>query len=148
MNKRINGSIHAHRSAFIIFLDRVLYSSASERKQAHSQEGDMRTLTRQVSVDLNVHTRLWLARGLCALALTCCLSSVAAAYTIVMRGGRRIEAPAHFVLTPTALTYEAAPGLNVTLPLAEIDIAATERANNEPPGSLLRRAQATTATVK
>jgi hypothetical protein len=80
-------------------------------------------------------------RLLGALALACLLPVAAAGYTIVMRGGRRIEAPANFVLTQTTLTYEAAPGLNVTLPLAEIDIAATERANNEPAGSLLRRAQ-------
>ncbi|MFL6208116.1 MAG: hypothetical protein ACJ74W_04660 [Pyrinomonadaceae bacterium] len=72
--------------------------------------------------------------------LICLLTGPVSAYTIIMRGGRRIEAPANFVVTQTALTYEAAPGLNVTLQLAQIDIAATERINNEPPGSLLRRA--------
>jgi hypothetical protein len=74
------------------------------------------------------------------LVLACLLTGTVSAYTIIMRGGRRIEAPANFVVTQTALTYEAAPGLNVTLQLAQIDIAATERVNNESPGSLLRRA--------
>jgi hypothetical protein len=74
------------------------------------------------------------------LVLLCLLTGSVSAYTIIMRGGRRIEAPANFVVTQTALTYEAAPGLNVTLQLAQIDIAATERVNNESPGSLLRRA--------
>jgi hypothetical protein len=77
-----------------------------------------------------------------ALLLAALLPCAASAYTIIMRGGRRVEAPAHFVVTQTALTYEAAPGVQVTLPLAHIDIAATERANNEQPGSLLRRASA------
>lgn len=82
------------------------------------------------------------ARGLCAFLLVCLLPCAAAAYTIVMRSGRRVEAPGNFKVTPTTLTYEAAPGLSVTLQLAQIDIAATERANGEPSGSLLRRAQA------
>jgi murein DD-endopeptidase MepM/ murein hydrolase activator NlpD len=70
------------------------------------------------------------------------LPSAGYAYTIIMRNGRRIEAPAHFVVTQTTLTYAAAPDLNVTLQLSQIDVAATEQANNEPAGSLLRRAHA------
>jgi len=102
----------------------------------------MRTLTEWTDSKVNGLMRVWLRRGLCALALACLLPVAVSAYTIVLRGGRRIEAPDNFVVTQTTLTYEAASGLNVTLPLAEIDIAATERANNEPPGSLLRRASA------
>ncbi len=80
-----------------------------------------------------------------AFMLACLLPCAVSAYTIIMRGGRHMTAPAAFVVTQTALTYTAAPGLSVTLPLTQIDIAATERANNEAPGSLLRRigAQAT-----
>src|SRR5947209_2866982 len=100
----------------------------------------MQRLKERSSVNVNSLLRACLRRGLCALALACLLPVVVAAYTIVMRGGRHIEAPANFSVTQTTLTYEAAPGLNVTLPLAEIDIAATERANNEPQGSLLHRA--------
>jgi hypothetical protein len=81
------------------------------------------------------------------LVLACLLTGTVSAYTIIMRGGRRIEAPANFVVTQTALTYEAAPGLNVTLQLAQIDIAATERVNNESPGSLLRRANNASAST-
>ncbi len=63
----------------------------------------------------------------------------ASAYTIVMRGGKRVEIPAQFQVTTTTLTYEAAPEIQITLQLAAIDIAATEKANNETAGSLLRR---------
>ncbi|HYO92584.1 MAG TPA: hypothetical protein VEQ40_13155, partial [Pyrinomonadaceae bacterium] len=76
-----------------------------------------------------------------ALTLAVLFPIAASAYTIVMRGGRRIEIPSTFIVTSKTLTYEAAPGINVTLMMTGIDIAATERANNEPPGSLLRRAQ-------
>ena len=64
------------------------------------------------------------------------------AYTVVMRGGRRVEIPSHFVVTATTLTYEVSPGIQITLQMAAIDIPATERANNEPPGSFIRRGQA------
>jgi hypothetical protein len=63
----------------------------------------------------------------------------ASAYTIVMRGGKRIEIPAKFLVTATTLTYEAGPEIQITLQLAAIDIPATEKANNETAGSLLRR---------
>jgi hypothetical protein len=76
-----------------------------------------------------------------ALALVLLLAVSASAYTLVMRSGRRIEIPSRFVVTSTALTYETHPGIQVTLQLRAIDIPATERANNEVPGSLLRRAE-------
>ena len=76
-----------------------------------------------------------------ALTLAMFLPVTACAYTVVMRGGRRIEIPPTFIVTSKTLTYEAAPGINITLMMTGIDIAATERANNEPAGSLLRRAQ-------
>ena len=63
----------------------------------------------------------------------------ASAYTIVMRGGKRIEIPEKFQVTATTLTYEAGQEIQITLQLAAIDIPATERANNETAGSLLRR---------
>lgn len=63
------------------------------------------------------------------------------AYTIVMKGGRRIEIPSRFIVTATTLTYEAGPGIQITLAMAAIDIPASEKANNEAPGSLLRRLQ-------
>jgi hypothetical protein len=58
-----------------------------------------------------------------------------------MRGGHRIEIPDKFEVTRTALTYETASGIYVTVQMSSIDIAATERANAEPAGSLLRRAE-------
>jgi hypothetical protein len=71
------------------------------------------------------------------------LAVTANAYTVVMRGGRRIEIPSRFVVTASTLTYEAAPGVQITVQMAAVDIPATEKANNEQPGSLLRRGQLT-----
>ena len=73
-------------------------------------------------------------RALVALLLACAFASAAAAYTLVMRGGRRVEVPERFLLTETTLTYETAPGISVTLQLAHVDIAATERENREARG--------------
>lgn len=75
-------------------------------------------------------------------ALVSVLCAAANAYTVVMHGGRRIEIPAHFVVTASTLTYEVSPGVQITLEMAAINIPATEKANNEPPGFLMRRAQA------
>jgi len=76
------------------------------------------------------------------LLLLVLLPSSAAAYTLVMRGGRRVEIAEGFRLSGAQLTYEAAPGVSVTLPLDLVDVAETERANNEPAGSFFRRAAA------
>jgi len=66
------------------------------------------------------------------------LAGSAVAYTLVFRGGRRAEIPEEFTVTTTTLTYEAAPGINQTVQLAMIDVAATERLNNEAPGSFFK----------
>lgn len=85
------------------------------------------------------HTFARIAATLLLLFMTV---QAASAYTLVMRGGRRIQIPDTFSVTRLTLTYEAAPGISVTLQMSMIDIAATERINNEPLGSLLRRAEA------
>lgn len=68
------------------------------------------------------------------LALT---ATVANAYTIVMRDGRKIEIPKEFTVTNTTLTYETAPGIQVTIQLAAVDIAATERVNGQAAGNFM-----------
>ncbi len=80
-------------------------------------------------------------RLICAAMLALVLPVVACAYTVVLRSGRRIEIPASFTVTKLTLTYESAPGLNITLLISTIDVQATERANNEPAGALLKRAE-------
>lgn len=80
-------------------------------------------------------------RLVCAAMLAVLLPVAACAYTIVLRGGRRIEIPASFTVTKLTLTYESAPGINITLLMSTIDVQATERANNEPAGALLKRAE-------
>jgi hypothetical protein len=69
------------------------------------------------------------------------------AYTVIMLGGRRVEIPSRFVVTPATLTYEVSEGIQITIPMAVIDIAATEKANHELPGSLLARARSIQPTV-
>jgi hypothetical protein len=78
-------------------------------------------------------------RAALVLTFTLLVAAYASAYTIVMRDGRRLEIPDSFTVTPHTLTYEHAPGIQITLQMTSIDIAATEAANNEPLGSLLKR---------
>jgi hypothetical protein len=68
--------------------------------------------------------------------------SAANAYTLVMRDGRRVEIPNEFTVTNSTLTYEAGTGFQITIQLSTVDIAATERANGEPSGSLLQKGSA------
>jgi hypothetical protein len=77
----------------------------------------------------------------CAAMLALLLPVAVCAYTVVLRSGRRLEIPANFSVTKLTLTYETAPGINITLLMASVDIEATERANNEPAGGLLKRAE-------
>jgi hypothetical protein len=84
---------------------------------------------------------IWSAtRLICSITFALLLPVVACAYTVVLRSGRHIEIPANFVVTKLTLTYEAAPGINITLVMSSIDIQATERINNEPAGALFKRA--------
>ena len=69
------------------------------------------------------------------------LANAAAAYTVVFRDGHQVDAPSVFTMTTTTLTYEVAPGINRTLQLVLIDVAATERANHEAPGSFFKHAE-------
>ena len=62
------------------------------------------------------------------------------AYTVVMRDGRRVEIPNEFTVTNSTLTYDVGNGMQVTIKLNTIDIAATERANREAPGSFVSKA--------
>jgi hypothetical protein len=62
------------------------------------------------------------------------------AYTVVMRDGRRVEIPNEFTVTNSTLTYDVGTAMQVTIQLNTVDIAATERANAESAGALLRRA--------
>lgn len=75
------------------------------------------------------------------------LTIVVNAYTIVLRDGRRLEIPNNFTVSKMTLTYEISPGFQKTVLLDSIDIAATERANNEPLGSFLKQGRNKTVTV-
>jgi len=70
------------------------------------------------------------------------------AYTVVMRDGRRVEIPNEFTVTNSTLTYQVSNGFQITVQLNAVDIAATERANGESPGSLLQRAGAPKGVIE
>lgn len=80
------------------------------------------------------------AWGMATVLLALLLPVAASAYTLVMRSGRRVEIPAKFTVTSTAVTYEVAPGIAYTVQLSGVDLAATERINQEPAGSFINRA--------
>lgn len=61
------------------------------------------------------------------------------AYTLVMRGGGRVEIPDNFIVTTVGVSYTVGNGIGVTVQMTNIDIAATERANKETAGSFLSR---------
>jgi hypothetical protein len=86
-------------------------------------------------------------RIICALLLALILPASAWAYTVVLRGGRRVMIPQTFTATRATLTYEYAPGIYITLQVSTIDFAATDRANNEPTGSFLKRLEQQAATA-
>jgi len=75
-----------------------------------------------------------------ALLVLLALPIMASAYTIVLRDGRRLEVPNNFSVSNSTLTYEVSADIQVTLQLATINIAATEKANGEASGALLKRA--------
>ncbi len=89
----------------------------------------------------SLFTRRLFARIAAAAILLLTLSVVASAYTIVLRDGRRIEVASDFTLTKSTLTYEIAPGISRTVQLILVDVAATERANNQAPGSFAKQAE-------
>jgi hypothetical protein len=87
--------------------------------------------------------KLTLARIVSVVVFGVIISGTASAYTVIMRGGRQVEIPSQFVVTASTLTYEVSRGVQVTINVAAIDIPATDKANHEVPGSLLRRIQDT-----
>src|ERR1700749_4847197 len=63
-----------------------------------------------------------LFRKLLVVAFVIAVSAGAAsAYTLVMRSGRRVEIPNTFTLSKSTLTYETAPGIQVSVQLVSID---------------------------
>ena len=84
------------------------------------------------------------SRILSAVLFLCLTVSAVNAYTVVMRDGRRVEIPNEFTVTNSTLTYQVSNGFQVTIQLNTVDVAATERANGAPTGSLLQKAAAPT----
>src|SRR5260370_12695771 len=98
-------------------------------------------MLKNLSLTNGFHLRRALTNFAVAAALLLMLALTASAYTLVLRSGQRIEIPSEFTLTKTTLTYEVSPGFNKTLLLVLIDVAATERANHEAPGSFFKHTE-------
>src|SRR5687767_555157 len=81
-----------------------------------------------------------LNRFIMAVVFLVLTATVASAYTLCMRNGRRIEIPNDFTVTTSTLTYTVGSGIQITHQLSGIDIAKTERVNGEPSGSFMARA--------
>ena len=64
-------------------------------------------------------------------------ATVANAYTIVMRDGRKIQIPDEFTVTNKTLTYSVNSGIQITIQLSGVDIAATERVNGQAAGNFM-----------
>lgn len=88
----------------------------------------------------SIFTWRLLARSSVCAVLLLTLSIAVSAYTIVLRDGRQIEIGPEFTLTKSTLTYEIGPGITRTIQLVLVDVAATERANNETAGAFLKHA--------
>lgn len=80
-----------------------------------------------------------LRRFLIVVSFLLLTATVANAYTLVMRNGRRVEIPDDFTVTASTLTYTVGSGIQITLQLSGINIPATERANQQAPGSFLAK---------
>jgi hypothetical protein len=90
----------------------------------------------------NVRFAMGLHKFLISFVFLVLTATVASAYTVVLRDGRRVEIPNEFTVSGSTLTYQVGSGMQITLQLNTVDIAATERANGEAPGSFLRKANA------
>jgi hypothetical protein len=94
-----------------------------------------------LSLTNGFHLRRALTNFGVAAGLVLMLAITASAYTLVLRNGQRLEIPSEFTLTKVTLTYEISPGFNKTMQLVLIDVAATERANNEAPGGFFKHTE-------
>ncbi len=84
-----------------------------------------------------------LGRTLTLLTVMLMLPAIASAYTLVLRDGRHVVIPETFTVGPSTLTYEAGDGIQITIQLATVNIAATERLNGGP---LVTRSSTPTTT--
>lgn len=70
-----------------------------------------------------------LRKGFLILATALLLPVVLSAYTVVLKNGRHLEAREHYVVERGVAKFVGTDGKPYQIPLAEIDVPATERAN-------------------
>lgn len=82
-----------------------------------------------------------LRKGFLILAAVLLLPVVLSAYTVVLKNGRRLEARERYVVERGVANFVGTDGQPHQIPLAEIDVPATERANAAAAPELSRRRQ-------
>ena len=78
-----------------------------------------------------------LRKAFTSIVLLVLMASAASAYTLVMRNGRHVEIPDDFTVSNSTLTYEVSSGIQVTIQVAGIDIAARASAGAYGANALL-----------
>src|SRR3989304_4556061 len=68
-------------------------------------------------------------KGLLVLLAALLVPALAAAYTMVLKDGRKIEAQSRYVMESGVVKFTGADGRAYQFPLAQVDLVATNRAN-------------------
>jgi len=68
-------------------------------------------------------------KGLLVLLAALLIPALAAAYTMVLKDGRKIEAQSRYVMESGVVKFTGADGRAYQFPLAQVDLVATNRAN-------------------
>src|SRR5262249_9900624 len=122
-------------------------SSDNRRTPRDANHLNVKVYTVRTALEIEV-SAMGVSRILFAALFLSLTVSAVSAYTVVLRDGRRVEIPNEFTVTNSTLTYDVGNGMQVTVQLNTVDVAATERANAESAGSLLRRANAPQVSVE
>ena len=68
-------------------------------------------------------------KGFLVLLAALLVPALAAAYTMVLKDGRKIEAQSRYVMESGVVKFTGADGRAYQFPLAQVDLVATNRAN-------------------
>jgi hypothetical protein len=95
-----------------------------------------------------MHTRTSFTARCCMLvAVLFCTASLAEAYTLVLKSGRRLQVGDNIVVSGPSVICDMGNDISMSFQLATIDIPATERANHELPGTFLKRSRQSPITT-
>ena len=86
-----------------------------------------------------MRSKISFSRVLSLSVLVLFAASQAVGYTLVLRSGRRLQVSDNVIVSGQSVVCEMGNDVNLSFQLAAVDIAATERANHEAPGTFLRK---------